>query len=396
MLTRTRTSDITLHRRCRRQWFYAIRVGVPQKPKTHLDRGTLGHADVERWLTTGQEPRTASGRVLINNLVDRGFEAGCASDGCQVLAEWSWQLVVYPDGPDFGSVTYTGQADLVVLIPGQDPILIDHKTMALLQGALTAEQLHDNVQLRVYAHAVFTLLAPTAQQMGVIHNCAETRGKNPIGKLTGTTITRLEAAETFGEVLQTVALMRQDALCASAEDVMGDITGAACSMYSGCPFRTRCSTWATIQHAPATPGDGGSLMSMLDSFMPPPAATSPAPPASEPLHVREERTGPAEAIAPRGFALFIDCYPVPVGGEVLDDLVPLEQYLAPLVAHVCEQAGVPHYSFIDGWVGKGRVSALLEANLPAGRVLVDSRLPLSPLAIEVLVPHAYAITRGAR
>ena len=193
----------------------------------------------------------------------------------------------------------------------------------------------------------------------------------------------------------------------SAENIAGDPTGQACKAFGGCPYQSRCSTWARLQHAPAMPAPSGGTMGLLDRVAGSAAATPTAPPAPasapgtgapEPA---EMRSGPAESIELGGgsrpqLALYIDCEPLPCGDGELLEVTRLEQYLPPLVDEVCRRANVPHYSFIDGWQGKGQVAALLECNLPTGHVVVDSRLPLSPMCIEVLVRHATSLVRGAR
>jgi hypothetical protein len=63
---------------------------------------------------------------------------------------------------------------------------------------------------------------------------------------------------------------------------------------------------------------------------------------------------------------------------------------------VCEKKKVEHYSLPAYNEGDKLVAALLMMNPPAGLILVDSTLPFSRYALEVLLPIAKLVVRGAK
>ena len=90
--------------------------------------------------------------------------------------------------------------------------------------------------------------------------------------------------------------------------------------------------------------------------------------------------------------LLIDCRP----SKGFGDVVELSEYAAPLCAMVCERKKVEHYNLLPYNEGEKMVAALLMINPPSGMVCVDSALPLSKWALEVLAPMAKMIVRGVR
>ena len=128
----------------------------------------------------------------------------------------------------------------------------------------------------------------------------------------------------------------------------------------------------------------------------PVAAPVPAPvvkPAPAPVVAPiEEQVEQAEREARGPLMLFIDCRPA----KGFDDAVELSEYCAPLMQMVCEKKKVEHYSLPAYNEGDKLVAALLMMNPPAGLILVDSTLPFSRYALEVLLPIAKLVVRGAK
>jgi hypothetical protein len=115
-------------------------------------------------------------------------------------------------------------------------------------------------------------------------------------------------------------------------------------------------------------------------------------PAPAPAPVVEEQVEQAEREARGPLMLFIDCRPA----KGFDDAVELSEYCAPLMQMVCEKKKVEHYSLPAYNEGDKLVAALLMMNPPAGLILVDSTLPFSRYALEVLLPIAKLVVRGAK
>lgn len=117
---------------------------------------------------------------------------------------------------------------------------------------------------------------------------------------------------------------------------------------------------------------------------------APAPaPVAAPI---DEQVETAEREARGPLMLFVDCRPA----KGFDDAVELSEYCAPLMQVVCEKKKVEHYSLPAYNEGDKLVAALLLMNPPSGLILVDSTLPFSRYALEVLLPIAKLVVRGVR
>jgi hypothetical protein len=121
-----------------------------------------------------------------------------------------------------------------------------------------------------------------------------------------------------------------------------------------------------------------------------------APPSADAPPSHPPSTGTATAGAstssPRTpLVLYIDCYPL---RGSLTPVVHLEDLIAPLQAKIAARAGVPIYSLIEYGKGPAQVAAALLENPPVGPVYVNSRLPASAAALEVLLPLAVGVVRG--
>lgn len=90
--------------------------------------------------------------------------------------------------------------------------------------------------------------------------------------------------------------------------------------------------------------------------------------------------------------LLIDARPAKGFGEYVE----LAEYLVPLAKLVCERKKVEAYNLLAYNEGEKLLAALLSMNPPSGMVLVDSSLPVSKWALEVLLPIAKLVVRGVR
>jgi hypothetical protein len=101
--------------------------------------------------------------------------------------------------------------------------------------------------------------------------------------------------------------------------------------------------------------------------------------------------------APEGdwLCLYIDCLPV-VGGEEVEDIQTLEDYLAPILDRVCEANGVADPLLMQFGEGKGAVAALVKASPPRGALLVSSQNIYWPALSSYLMAEAGTVIRGLR
>jgi len=372
MITSTRTTDVKTFVRCRRAWYFSRIAEVPEKSRRAFEDGTLVHRMIEMWLRNGEEPADLLGRVMVDALAAHGFAAGCAADERRgVLCEWAWALPV-------GDIVYTGKADLVDLsrdVEVGDVRLVDHKTTAnIFAYAKTPAELATDLQLNVYAHAVFTLLCPTDDRIVVVHNYGQ-KGKIPVGRWVEAIVTRKGAAAIWdGVVLPAVEEMVRVSECPSAEDVEPAEDADACQAYGGCPFRSRCS-------AAASRRPKEKEMSMFDAFA---NASAPMP---LPLPPEPREGGPV-------FDLYIDCEPVQ--GVQRGSVLTLDDWSALHRERVAADAQVAHYCMVEYGKGPALVMAWLVGDLAAleeRALVVHGNGHLQQLAVEMLAPMARNVIR---
>ena len=127
------------------------------------------------------------------------------------------------------------------------------------------------------------------------------------------------------------------------------------------------------------------------------------PPVVEPAPVAAAVVEPAPVVDPSGgLYLYIDCFPE--RGVVTRDLSDiLAPYMRRVEAEARDEktgrpAPVPHYGLIPYNNGEKQVIGYLLAGLAdiTGHVTVDSRMPISGRALEVLRPLAAVVIVGRR
>ena len=412
----TRTSDVKQHASCARSWYYRARVEVATRTGAAAQKGTVGHADVERWMQTSTEPVSKAGRLLVE-----GLKRIAEYPGLQVLGpgcagkrdwngdiEWHWtEEVMFPMAKTV--VTYHGTADLVLWATEADgglapmvPVIIDHKTRGQLDWAPDADALAEDWQAAAYSAAVMRKTG--AKAVYFLHNniCERDGTSRVVGvRMDLEHANRIWKARVLGEVEK--MLVHADA--ERAEDVPGDVTGAACSQFGGCPYKNRCTQWTRLvsprhpEEPMALIGKPAAPSATTATPAPTPAPTTPAaqvvapPPAA--VTAAPVAHDPETGEVPGGYHLYVNCAPLPRQGQA-PDLVTLDQVLAEMTAHVCHKRGVDHYSQVKYGEAKADIMALLAVNLPpAGRhVVLDTADELQRDALTVLLPHAATVVRG--
>jgi len=151
--------------------------------------------------------------------------------------------------------------------------------------------------------------------------------------------------------------------------------------------KSKPATSAPVEAPPSPPA------SLVSANSAPVAATSI--PSAEPPPLPLPSTSGAAAegsTSPRlaPLVLYIDCYPM----KGVLQVTHLEDYIAPMQRKIAARAGMPIYSLIEYGKGHAHVAAMLLEDPPAGNLYVNSRLPASAAALEVLLPLAAGMVRG--
>lgn len=369
MIASTRTTHVKQFRSCPMAWRLTAVEQVPQPKRKSLEFGTLVHREMELWWLHGTEPQRA-GAVLaakkVQEFIDRlGVKRGSGH------AEWSFRDTV-------GSITYGGQADLIFATPEGEWWLLDYKTSADIDKyGLTGWQLAHDLQLGVYAHQVFSQLAPGVRSINVAHVQIATvdamgrthtdAGFEPRVEIETAAMSNMDAARIWVGATETVSDMARVAGLTLSE-VPGNTEH--CGAYGGCAYRSRCHHYAA------------STTTTEDPMYQP--ATPPAQQAY--THTPQPRLW-----------VLIDTLPEQAASELPQPVQHLDYILHPLQQQVAAENRVPLYSMVQFGQGPKQVVAKLAASAPlTGTVLVDSMSPCANDAVEFLRPKASLVLRRSR
>jgi len=224
---------VSKFRLCKRAYAFEYNEGLRAPSTVKQQFGTDVHAQIERWLRTGQPP-------------DNTPEGRTAKQGLQWLPPPDPRLGLEQrfEFPVTSEISVGGFVDCFAPpeITGAEPLLIDNKTTSDLRWAKTEEQLESDPQAVIYA--VWVMLkwqAPVVRVRWVYYAATNDEPRAPRGSKP------VEILLTSKAVLPAVDLLVRD-----FEEMAGirreKQLGAAlppspesCSMFGGCIHQPRCN-----------------------------------------------------------------------------------------------------------------------------------------------------------
>lgn len=212
---------------CRRRWWFAQISDLDAPPPTEAQtRGRSIHAAVEAALETGQapagDPVAAGLYAALCNLVGKDRTDATLRSEQRIALRC-------------GDVEVIGYIDLLAVSDRMVQVY-DYKTTSDWQYAQSPEQLANDVQMRVYAHAAALLYG--VDEVEVIHVVVHKKTR----EIRETRIT-LDAASLrqwwYGPVETLLDELRGHALARTSDEVAAD--ESACGQYGGCPYLDHCA-----------------------------------------------------------------------------------------------------------------------------------------------------------
>ncbi|WP_246137347.1 PD-(D/E)XK nuclease family protein [Myxococcus llanfairpwllgwyngyllgogerychwyrndrobwllllantysiliogogogochensis] len=438
-------SQLKKHKLCPRAWYFAKVLRLPEPTTGAQQVGTEGHAQLEHYLSTGEDVLGAFAKAGAHLLPTPGPDLLVEQplDGAPPLTA--------------GGIPFTGFIDLVDARQlATDGVLriTDHKfTSNVARNAATPEQLADaNTEpgLQMIGYAAWALSQverfPGLRELELEHLYYQTRGQRLAVSVLASVPVEHVAREWRTKVEPQVEQMKAHAQAARAADVPANY-GPACTKYGGCPFMAKCLTGETktmslrdkllskpSESVPTTVAaverEALELPAILPPDAPQPAPVQVAPGATEqpapkrrgrpPKSSRPEPTQPAAAITTHDSsvsehegsgnpvkdlgvqALFIDCIPTAWGVLQPESLT---QYVDTMARRVSQAAGVDDLRFAgsDSSLGfgkwKGALAMAVRDDPPPPGVYLALGLAHSELmqvVVEALEPSFGVVVRGVR
>lgn len=247
-------SQIETYNKCKRLWLLKSILKAPEPQKGSQSLGEAFHLIMERvpqGLSYPARTDVAASEAdwdKADALAKLALPMLPVDPEKRILREQSIRLDTYPNGP-----TMVGYIDLAIpigigwpalLIPPNEAIIGDYKTLSDFRYMKTPQELADSVQMMTYAKWAIEPPFDTApEHVRLVHLYARTRP--PIIpssiRYESAIVTPDEINTRWEKTLDIVREMQQVSACTNADDV--EATGALnghCEAYGGCSFRDKC------------------------------------------------------------------------------------------------------------------------------------------------------------
>ncbi|NTX41462.1 PD-(D/E)XK nuclease family protein [Myxococcus sp. CA033] len=418
VIQRLSVSQLKKHKLCPRAWYFAKVLRLPEPSTGAQQVGTEGHAQLEHYLSTGDDVLGAFAKAGAHLLPTPGPDLLVEQplDGAPPLTA--------------GGIPFTGFIDLVDARQlASDGVLriTDHKfTSNIASNAATPEQLADaNTEpgLQMVGYAAWALSQvdrfPGVRELELEHLYYQTRGQRLAASVLASVPAEHIAREWRTKVEPQVEAMKVHAQAARASDVPANY-GPACTKYGGCPFMAKCLTGETktmslrdkllskpSESVPTTVA-AVDLPAVLPPDAPQPAPVQMAPEVAEqPAPKRRGRPRKApepEQLDPKSDlrVLFVDCVPTKHDGPRPESLTG---YVDDMHHKVAQAGGVDDVRFAgsDSPLGfgkwRGALAMAARAELPPPGIytaLGVAQSELMQVIVEALEPAFDVVVRGVR
>ena len=221
-------TQVKMFDRCNRKWWWAYVQKLRTPPSPAMALGTKVHKEIEDYLEgKGSPPEDSIAKSAIP-LLDEAlskFEE-------DILIEQPIEIPVEDTG-----ILFVGRADIVDL-GGDIPKVIDIKTTSnIVKWGAKPHKLSQDVQMNVYAYAVISSYAPSADMLEVSHLYVQTRGPEK-AKFVAVRLSKSHIEDMWEGVMDSVHRMVE----VSTEEFQNFIPANvhACQDFGGCPYMNHC------------------------------------------------------------------------------------------------------------------------------------------------------------
>lgn len=259
--TQVSPSQIENYIKCKRAWFFKSVARIPEPQKGHQALGTSFHLIMEKvpkglsWPVREDTNATEEEWDKANSMANIALPLLPSDVEGKIKREHGIVLETYEGGP-----LMKGYIDLAIppgigwpsfLIPTNEAIIGDYKTLSDFRYMKTPEELASSIQMMSYAKWAITdwpsglvgATDPLPEHVRLLHIYART--KAPFNRSSirheSAVVSVPEINAFWNKTLDIIREMQSTATCQSGDDVEanGAITGH-CEAYGGCHFRDKC------------------------------------------------------------------------------------------------------------------------------------------------------------
>ena len=327
-------SQIKTYLDCPRKWYLQKIVGLPSPSSASTELGKEIHSVIEAYFRDGLDIPDSD----IGQIAKRGLEFLPSPSEDLSIELGIHEVLPIKESP----VPIMGFIDLLHKGAGFVRI-IDHKTTSSKKYTKTSKELGYDVQMNIYAKAVFDNM-PTLEQVELVHVYYGT--KSPAwSSSVSYALTRQENSDHFDEIVKTIDKMKFDAI---KEENEVEKNLEACFKFGGCPYRSECLL-KRKEIDTMTQTQGLDLASKL-GLIAPKSQNAPATqvPQQVEAKIQAQIEKPLSIVPPyERRSLFIGCMPQK------STIAPVSFYEAfrEEIQMICNQFQVFHLSQVD--YGKG-------------------------------------------
>lgn len=327
-------SQIKTYLDCPRKWYLQKIVGLPSPSSPSTELGKEIHSVIEAYFRDGLDIPDSD----IGQIAKRGLEFLPNPSEDLSIELGIHEALPIKESP----IPIMGFIDL--LHKGQGFVrIIDHKTTSSKKYTKTSKELGYDVQMNIYAKAVFDNM-PTLEQVELVHVYYGTKTPSWSSSVSYV-LTRQENEEQFIEIVKTIDKMKLDAI---KEETTIEKNLDSCFKFGGCPYRSECLL-KRKEIDTMTQTQGQDLASKLGLTAPKTQVAPVAPVAPQvEAKIQSQIEKPLAIVPPyERRSLFIGCMPQK------STIAPISFYEAfrEEIQMICTQFQVFHLSQVD--YGKG-------------------------------------------
>lgn len=230
--THASPSQIDTFELCPRKWAWDKIDGKPGKQNKYAAFGSRTHKILEAWFLNGTPPpNTPEGKTakkILRHLPPPQTEG--------ITVERSIDL-------ELGGVKIKGYVDFSILDAKPRPFISDHKTTGGFHWALTAETMHEDVQVSSYGYEA--MLRTNAREVDAQWTYGHRNGKKslPVVRAGDNPITYEQIKPRLEKSIETVRTMR-DIFESDVTAIEVPYNALGCDAYGGCPYEDLCNLTA--------------------------------------------------------------------------------------------------------------------------------------------------------
>lgn len=248
--TSVSASQIDVHMRCRRRWYFEKILGIRPEQAATAALGEELHSLNEKYLLTGDKPKKGTKAADL-------FYAGLSFLPPPGTVNVETVVENHPTpGYNLAGITIRGKIDLTDLREDGDPWVEDYKTTSSMKWALTRDQIAKSPQMVMYAqflrHYLPTIGKGTPSSIRVSH-LVYLKDGNIVSRTGPVRLTTDHLDSQWSRLEGIVSTMKETAVIPAVDKVQATLS--SCGAFGGCPHQKYCTAFSSMSSG-ASPFSG--------------------------------------------------------------------------------------------------------------------------------------------